>query len=80
MIVAFIVEGVEMVVVERIYARYYITPMRLVGISGVAGTIIWSCVLAILTFVGCPFNHAHCVEDSSSNFHLEHVPTFIEDL
>lgn len=80
MVVAFVVEGVEMVIVEKIYANYSITPMRLVGISGVAGVIIWSCVLAVLTFVGCPFEHSHCVQDSSSNYHLEHVPTFFSDL
>jgi uncharacterized membrane protein YqgA involved in biofilm formation len=61
MVIAFVVEGVEMVVVEKIYANYYITPMRLVGISGVAGTMIWSCVLTVLSFVGCPFEHNHCV-------------------
>jgi hypothetical protein len=76
MIIAFIVEGVEMVVVEAIYAKYYVTPIRLVGLSGIAGTIIWSCILAILTFTGCPFEESHCVQDSNSHYHLEHVPTF----
>jgi hypothetical protein len=80
MVVAFIVEGVEMVVVEKVYAKYYITPIRFVGISGIAGTVIWTVMLAIFTFVGCPFDDNHCVQDASGAYHLEHVPTFFSDL
>lgn len=55
MMAAFIIEGVEMVVVEKVYAEYYITPIRFVGVSGIAGTVIWTIMLAIFTNVGCPF-------------------------
>lgn len=70
MMTAFVIEGVEMVVVEKVYAEYYITPVRFVGVSGIAGTVIWTAMLAIFTNIGCPFEEKHCVIDMQGNAHL----------
>jgi hypothetical protein len=51
-----------------------------VGICGTAGTVIWTIVVTVLSFVGCPFAENQCVQDYDGNYHLEHVPTFFQDL
>jgi hypothetical protein len=65
-----------MVVVEIIFTKYNITPNEFVGICGTAGTIFWTSLLIILTYVGCPFEDGNCVEDYTGSFHLEHFPSF----
>jgi hypothetical protein len=48
----------------------------MVGWQGIVGTILWSILMIILSFVGCPFSEQHCVRDNSGNLHLDHFEMF----
>jgi hypothetical protein len=69
-LVAYVIEGLEMVVVEIIFTKYSITSNEFVGICGTAGTVFWTCVMVLVSFLGCPFGSSQCVQDYSGNYHL----------
>lgn len=69
-----------MVVIEIIFTKYYITPNEFVGISGTAGTVFWTMVMLVVSFLGCPLAAEQCVQDYDGGYHLEHAPTYFRDL
>lgn len=60
-VIAYIIEGLEMVVVEIIFTKYNVTPNEFVGICGTAGTVFWTLVIVLVSFLDCPWSADQCV-------------------
>jgi hypothetical protein len=60
-LIAFSIEGLEMVVTEIIFTKYSITSNEFVGICGTAGTVFWTLLMVLLSFLGCPLDSSQCV-------------------
>jgi hypothetical protein len=52
-LIAYVIEGLEMVI-EIIHRKYDETANELVGIMWTAGTVFWTILMVVVSFLGCP--------------------------
>lgn len=79
-LIAFTIEGLEMVVIEIIHTKYDVTANEFVGIMGTAGTVFWTCVIVAVSYLECPMKEDQCVQDYQGGYHLEHFPSYFRDV
>jgi uncharacterized membrane protein len=54
--IACCIEGLEMVVIEIIFTKYSVTYNEFLGICGAAGTVFWTLLMVLFSFLGCPMD------------------------
>jgi energy-converting hydrogenase Eha subunit E len=79
-ITAFIIVGLQMVVTEKIFLLYAISPNQFSGYCGAMGSALLTSLIALFSFTSCPLDASQCVADSQGNYHLESFPGFFDDL
>jgi hypothetical protein len=73
---AMAIQAAQAVVYERIYSKYDISALEMVGYQGIIGTVIWTALLVLFKYVNCPFDSSQCVFDANGNTHLEDFSIF----
>jgi hypothetical protein len=63
--IAMALQAAQAVTYERIYSKYDISPLEMVGYQGVIGTVFWTILLIIVKFLSCPFADSQCVFDAT---------------
>lgn len=53
MIGSILIQGSQFIVEEKLFADYYLAPLRVVGWEGIWGTILFLILLPILQFISC---------------------------
>ena len=78
--IATAMQAILSIVYERIYGKYDITPLQMVGYQGAIGSIFWTIFIVLVKIFPCPFADNQCVFDNNSNTHLEDYSTFFNEL
>jgi hypothetical protein len=76
LLVALVLQGLLVPVIEKIYVTYEVHPLLLVGWQGLVGTVLWSGVMVVLMFVGCPFSSSQCVVGVDGSNYIENAVIF----
>ena len=63
MIMALVLNGFQFTYEERLFDRYYIEPLELVGLEGCFGVIGSTLLVVAMSYVPCNFGQEACVLD-----------------
>jgi hypothetical protein len=63
-------QALQAIAYERIYGRYDITPLQMVGYQGLIGFVFWTGLMLAVKQLGCPFSDDQCVFSSDGSTHL----------
>ncbi len=55
---------------EKMFAKYDIVPLQIVGYQGSLGTVLTIIIVTILSFTSCPFPADKCVYDEQGSVHI----------
>lgn len=65
MFVSLIINGFQFAFEGKVFSKYYISPLLMVGLEGSFGLVISWCTTVGVMFIPCPFGKDACVYSAS---------------